>query len=81
MVRAMSRIESGGYIRGRQEAQQEERREIVYLLLTNKFGPLPETTVAQIDLLDLSQLRELLNDLLSFATLADLDRWLTDHGT
>jgi len=67
----------------RQEARQELRQELlererslILRLLTRKVGEIPMTTKSQIEALDLTQLEELGESLLNFATLADLSEWL-----
>lgn len=80
MAQVMSRYEREGMRKGRLEGRQEERREIAMRLLTNKLGPLNESTVAKIQALDSAQLLGLLDALLSFTGHADLGDWLAAQG-
>ncbi|NJN87929.1 MAG: Rpn family recombination-promoting nuclease/putative transposase [Leptolyngbyaceae cyanobacterium SL_7_1] len=64
----------------REEIRQEERlegeRSLVLRQLTRKVGEIPTPTKAQIQALTLTQLEDLGEALLNFATLADLSQWL-----
>lgn len=64
----------------REEVRQEERlkgeRALILRLLTRKVGEVPMATKSQIEALDLTQLEDLGEALLNFATLADLSGWL-----
>jgi predicted transposase/invertase (TIGR01784 family) len=63
----------------REEARQElleRERSLILRQLTRKVGEIPMTTKSQIEALDLTQLEELGEALLSFATLTDLSGWL-----
>ena len=64
----------------REEVRQEERlegeRSLVLRQLTRKVGEVPMMTRSQIGTLSITQLEDLGEALLSFATLADLSEWL-----
>ena len=55
------------------------QRQMVELVLTRRFGSLPEPVTAQLAELSSSQLIALGTALLDFATLADLEQWLAAH--
>lgn len=59
-----------------QEARLEEARSLILRQLTRKVGEVPVATKSQIETLDLTQLEELGEALLTFGTLADLSQWL-----
>ncbi|NJL41117.1 MAG: DUF4351 domain-containing protein, partial [Leptolyngbyaceae cyanobacterium SM1_4_3] len=60
----------------RREERLEEGRSLVFRLLARKVGEVPTITKSQIAALGLTQLEDLGEALLNFATLADLDGWL-----
>lgn len=60
----------------REEVRLEGERSLIFRLLTRKVGEVPVGTKLQIESLDLAQLEELGEALLSFATLDDLRNWL-----
>ena len=60
----------------RLEERLEEARSLVLRLLTRKIGEVPIPTRLQIETLSTTQLEDLAEALLNFATLADLREWL-----
>jgi predicted transposase/invertase (TIGR01784 family) len=64
----------------REEVRLEERlageRSLIFRLLTRKVGEVPSVAKSQIETLNLTQLEELGEALLNFATLDDLRNWL-----
>lgn len=68
-----------GEQRGRQEGRQEGERSLLSLILTQKFGTLPDRTTEQINALTLEQLESLAVALLGFDTIADLENWLVQQ--
>jgi predicted transposase/invertase (TIGR01784 family) len=64
----------------REEVRQEERlageRSLILRQLTRKVGEVPIPTRSQIEALSITQLEDLAEALLNFATLADLREWL-----
>ena len=55
------------------------QRQLVERQLLRKLGTLPERTLAQLADLSSAQLNVLGEDLLDFATLAELAQWLVAH--
>jgi Domain of unknown function (DUF4351) len=51
-------------------------REMVLLLLNQKFGSLPVDVLAQIESLDLEQLQALTGSILSLSSISELSTWL-----
>ncbi len=68
--------ERQGEQRGRQAGRQEERQSLILKLLTRRVGDLPPELVTQIQALSLEQLEALVEALLDFTALADLENWL-----
>jgi len=64
---------------GQQEGRQEGERSLILLLLTQKFGTLPDRTSEEISNLNLEQMEALAVSLLGFNTIADLEHWLQEH--
>ena len=60
----------------RQQERLEEARSLVLRLLTRKVGEVPIPARSQIETLSITQLEDLAEALLNFATLADLIEWL-----
>lgn len=64
----------------REEVRLEERlageRSLIFRLLIRKVGEVPSVAKSQIETLSLTQLEELGEALLNFATLDDLRNWL-----
>jgi predicted transposase/invertase (TIGR01784 family) len=68
--------ESVIYQEWREEAQQDEARLLVLRQLKRRLGGLSEEMESRVSALALNQLEDLGEDLLDFATLADLEAWL-----
>jgi predicted transposase/invertase (TIGR01784 family) len=58
-----------------QEAREDERRELVLMLLTHKFGNLSSQSQVKIESLDFDRLQALSTALLDFTSLTDLENW------
>jgi hypothetical protein len=65
-----------GEARGKAEGKAEGKEEIIEILLKQRFSTLPAGTTARLDALTTDQMNDLAAALLSFSTLADLDKWL-----
>lgn len=63
-----------------QEAREDEAKSIVLRLLPRRVGEVPEPIKVQIDALSITQLESLLEALLDFSNLSDLERWLAEQG-
>ncbi|NJK28264.1 MAG: DUF4351 domain-containing protein [Coleofasciculaceae cyanobacterium SM2_3_26] len=61
---------------GREEGREEGARSLVMRLLTRRMGELPEAIAAKIESLSIEQLEDLVEALLDFQSLADLEAWL-----
>ena len=57
------------------EAREEERREMVFMLLNYKFGQLSSENQAQVQALDFDRLQALSKALLEFNDLVELENW------
>ncbi|PSB32320.1 DUF4351 domain-containing protein [Stenomitos frigidus] len=68
--------EQRGEQRGEERGRQEGERSLILLLLTQKFGSLPDRLAEQISTLRREQLEALAVALLNFSRLTDLERWL-----
>ncbi len=64
------------YQEAREEGREEERREIVLMLLSYKFGQLSSQNQDAVAALKLDRLQDLSTALLDFTSLADLETWL-----
>lgn len=76
MAQVMSYIERKGWRRGREEG----RLDVLLPLLSRTVGPIGEATKSRIQALNADALLELAGASFEFAGMADLERWLTDHG-
>jgi predicted transposase YdaD len=65
---------------GRQEGRQQEALELVSRLLKRRLGAIEASLLNQVEKLTRDQLELLSEDLLDFATVADLQQWLTAHS-
>ena len=72
MAQVTSQWERSGLRKGR----QEERRELLLLLLQHKFGALDEAVIERIQTLSSTRLLALYQAALDFTARADLDQWL-----
>lgn len=63
----------------RWEERLEEARSLILRLLSRKVGEISLEAKSQIEMLSLTQLEDLAEALLNFATLADLTGWLETH--
>jgi predicted transposase/invertase (TIGR01784 family) len=73
-------IEKGihrGWQQGKQEGKQEGEAQLVWRLLTRRFGELPSRYQSAIASLSLVQLEALAEALLDFQELGELDAWLS----
>jgi hypothetical protein len=70
--------EQVGEQRGEERGEQRGRREVVLLLLTQKFDPFPTDLKTRIEALNVEQFQSLTTSLFQFASIADLTDWL-DH--
>jgi predicted transposase/invertase (TIGR01784 family) len=59
-----------------QEAREDERRDLVLMLLNHKFGNLSPQNQASVETLNFARLQALGTALLDFTNLADLEDWL-----
>jgi predicted transposase/invertase (TIGR01784 family) len=59
---------------------EKERRSLVFLLLNQKFGQLPDLLSNRVSSLSLDQLSALAVALLNFNSIDDLSQWLTTNG-
>jgi flagellar biosynthesis/type III secretory pathway protein FliH len=65
-----------GLQQGRQEGRQEATAEVVSRLLVLRLGILPSAACEQIQQLTPEQLATLVEQLLGFASIDDLEQWL-----
>ncbi|MEP0898822.1 MULTISPECIES: DUF4351 domain-containing protein [Leptolyngbya] len=72
-------VERIGYDRGQEEGAQQQAQSLILLQLKQKFGALPDETVAQISALSLDQMGRLAIALLSFTSMSDLTTWLDEQ--
>ena len=72
MAQVTSRWERSGMRKGR----QEERQELLLLLLQHKFGALDDAVIERIQALSATRLLALYNAALDFTDRAELDQWL-----
>jgi predicted transposase YdaD len=70
--------EQVGEQRGEERGEQRGRREVVLLLLTQKFDPLPTDLKTRIEALNVEQFQSLTTSLFQFDSITDLSDWL-DH--
>jgi predicted transposase YdaD len=85
--RAIREAKEEGREEGRQEGRQEGREEgrkqeaisLVIRLLNRRLGVISQQYCSQIQLLSLSQIETLGEDLLDFVTVGDLEKWLQSH--
>jgi predicted transposase YdaD len=59
-----------------QEGREEGKEELILLMLTKRFGTLPDSIPAQIQSVPVERLNALGEALLDFQTIADLQTWL-----
>ena len=84
----ISGLERRAIERGRQEGQQQGIQQGQYLtaasfsirLLTRSLGELSPQVVKKIEKLSLAQLEKLIDALLDFSTMSDLNKWLRENG-
>jgi predicted transposase YdaD len=67
------------YQQGVEEGRENEARSLILRLLTRRFGELPESVRSPLNELPLESLEELGEALLDFATLEDVQVWLSVH--
>lgn len=75
-------IEKGieqGIEKGIGQGRYQEASSLVLRLLTRRFGVIADATTAQFKKLTLSQLEKLAEDLLDFASVSDLQKWLAEQ--
>ena len=81
--RAIREAKEEGREEGRQEGRQEGRKQeaisLVIRLLNRRLGVISQQCCSQIQLLSLSQIETLGEDLLDFVTVGDLEKWLQSH--
>lgn len=65
---------------GHEEGREEESRQLVLRLLRRRVGELPPAMITQVQALPVESLEQLGEDLLDFASLADLEHWLARHS-
>jgi predicted transposase YdaD len=58
-----------------EEGREEGRFEMLFMLLSSKFGKLPKRTQSKVRTLSADRLQALSSALLNFKTLKDLDAW------
>ena len=61
---------------GEQRGEEKGRRELVLLLLTQKFDPFPTDLKTRIEALNVEQFQSLTTSLFQFASITDLSNWL-----
>jgi predicted transposase YdaD len=76
----MAEGEARGEARGKVEGKAEGKEEIIEILLKQRFSTLPAGITARLDGLTTDQMNELAAALLSFSSLADLEKWLGTHS-
>ena len=63
------------YREARQEGREEDRREIVFMLLNHKFGELSLENQTKVQALDFDRLQALSQAVLGFTDIKDLENW------
>ncbi|MEA3642696.1 MAG: DUF4351 domain-containing protein, partial [Lamprobacter sp.] len=66
---------------GRQEGRQGEAQRVALRLLRRRLGTLSKAQQARIQALSVDQLEDLIEALLDFSAIADLETWLAAHPT
>jgi predicted transposase YdaD len=69
-------VKQEGKQEGHQEGKQDGEKALVLRQLTKRFGKLSDRHLTQISALEITQLEELAEALLDFASITDLDIWL-----
>ncbi|MGV0026079.1 DUF4351 domain-containing protein [Phormidesmis priestleyi] len=63
-----------------EKGMEKERRSLVFLLLGQKVGQLPESVSDRISAMSAKQLEALAIALLNFSSIDDLTAWLDNQG-
>jgi hypothetical protein len=71
------KTEERGWIQGREEGRATERRSLLTLMVSQRFGPLSDSLVKAIQALALDQLEALAIALFNFTDQTALETWLT----
>ena len=69
--------EQRGEVNGKTQGRVEEARTLVFRQLTRKLGNISPILLAKIEALEIERLESLGEDLLDFASIANLEQWLT----
>lgn len=75
----LSLQETRVYQEAKAEGREEQARSLLVLLLTQKFGTLPDQVSDQLSTLTVQQLESCAIAFLTFTTLADLEAWLAQQ--
>lgn len=67
-----------GKLEGKQEGKQEAILQLITLLLSQRFGTLPDTVAQRLSQLTVGQLQALAGNVLALADVAALDTWLLE---
>ena len=67
-----------GKLEGKQEGKQEATLQLITLLLSQRFGTLPDTVAQRLSQLTVGQLQALTGNVLALADVAALDTWLLE---
>ena len=76
MIELTTTWKEEGRQQGRQEGRQEERLDLVLRLLRRRCGALPPKVESKLRGLRIAELEQLVEVLLDFSGLVDLERWL-----
>jgi len=68
-----------GIEKGRELERREATARILLRLLVRRFGPVPANVAGRVGALSFDALDRLVEELLGFSSLADLERWLADR--
>ncbi|BAS58590.1 hypothetical protein NIES2135_19020 [Leptolyngbya boryana NIES-2135] len=79
-IRAMLGLDLTEEPRAIREAKEEGERSLIFRLLSKKVGQLDEAMRSQVATLSSEQLEQLGEALLDFATVQDLEIWLSEQG-
>ena len=81
VMELMTEWQRKGRQEGREEGRREGQRGVIEQLLAARFGPVTQGVRRRLKRLSAGQLEALARVLLDFNSLADLERWLTEHSS